>query len=207
MPAVGGLIFQQATTLVDQAMAAHLVAGSVAALSYAYRLIALPLSLATLSIGTAILPVLSDLASRDDWSGFWRNAARWIRLSLWGGLVPAAALFAIATPLVELAYERGSFGSSDTAVVGAVLGAYTGMIPFYVAGIVGVRAFSILGLNRLLLTLGAVNLVTNVAGNLILARWFGVIGIALATVAVYLISAILILARLNRERRRARSGG
>lgn len=203
LPAAGGMVIQNVMPLVDQAMAAHLAGGSVAALSYGYRLIALPLGVATLSIGTALLPVLSDLAARNDWDGFWFTVRRWTRVGLWGGLLPVVLLTVFAGPLIEFVYQRGSFDGADTAEVAAVLASYAGMIPFYVAGILGVRALTIVGLNRALLVISVVNLTANIAGNLILSRWFGVSGIAMSTVLVYGISTVLTFATL---RRRARAG-
>ncbi len=200
--AAGAILFMNVTVLVDQAMAAHLSAGSVAALSYAYRLIALPLGLATLSIGTAVLPVLSDLAAEPGRRRFWHNLARWLRVGLWGSLLPTVVLAFAGVPLVSWIYQRGAFGADDAAVVGSVLAAYAGMIPFYVAGIIGVRALGILRANEVVFATGVINLITNVIGNVVLSRYFGVAGIALSTVCVYLISAAIILATLARRRAR-----
>jgi putative peptidoglycan lipid II flippase len=198
----GGMVFQQVTVLVDQGMAAHLSPGSVASLAYAYRLIALPLGLATVSIGTAILPVLSDLAGRECWSGFWRSTSRWVRVGLLAGILPTILLASISRPLIKLIYQRGQFGAEDTLEVASVLVAYAGMIPFYIVGVIGVRAISILGLNRVILVVGIFNLITNIIGNLVLSHFLGVSGIALSTTVVYLISAVIIVGTLTRRRLR-----
>ena len=202
LPAAGGMVFQNVTTLVDQAMAAHLAAGSVAALAYAYRVIALPLAVGTLSISTALLPVLSEIAARKEWDSFWAITRRFARLGLWGSLVPVVILTAVASPLIGMIYQRGSFGGADSAAVAAVFASYAGMIPFYVAGIIGVRALTILGLNRALLVISVFNLTANIVGNLVLSRWFGVSGIAMSTVIVYIISTTLIFGTLRNFRKR-----
>jgi putative peptidoglycan lipid II flippase len=202
LPAAGGMVFQQVTILVDQGMAAHLSQGSVASLAYAYRLIALPLGLATVSISTAILPVLADLAGRERWSGFWQSTARWMRAGLLAGILPAILLACISRPLIALIYQRGQFGVEDTLDVASVLVAYAGMIPFYIIGVVGVRALSILGLNRVILVISILNLITNIVGNLVFSRYLGVSGIALSTTVVYLISALIIVVTLIRRHQR-----
>jgi len=202
LPAAGGMVFQQVTILVDQGMAAHLSPGNVASLAYAYRLIALPLGLATVSIGTAIFPVLSDLAGRERWAGFWRSTARWIRAGLLAGILPTILLASISRPLIKLIYQRGQFGADDTLEVASVLVAYAGMIPFYIVGVIGVRAISILGMNRVILVVGICNLFTNIVGNLVLSHYLGVSGIALSTTFVYLISALIIVGTLTRRRQR-----
>ena len=201
LPAAGGMVFQQITTLVDQAMAAYLVAGSVAASL-------LRLQADRLATGTGH-PFGRNgdpagavrVGGRDPLERILAEHAALAPYLPVGQPGPYGAAVALAKPLVALVYQRGSFGGADTEVVATVLAAYAGMIPFYVVGIVGVRVMSVLGLNRLLLTLGAVNLVTNVVGNVILSRLYGAAGIALATVVVYLISSLLILGRLWRARR------
>ncbi len=197
LPAAGAMLFQDLTTLVDQAMAAALAPGSVSALSYAYRIVSLPLSLISASLGVAILPVLSDLAARGRDGQFAAATARWIRVTLWGGLGATLVAAPFTLPVVRLVYERGAFDAADSQVVAAVILAYLGMIPFFVAGIVAVQAVTARAGNVVLLAIGIVNLVVNVVGNIVLSRWFGVAGIALSTVCVYAISATILLAWLR----------
>lgn len=203
LPAAGALVFQDLMFMVDQAMSAALAPGSVAALGYAYRIVSLPLTLATSSLALAILPVLSDLAGRDDRDGFWTTTSRWIRGTLWAGVPATVALIAAAVPVVRAIYQRGAFSAEDTGVVAGVLIAYAGMIPFYVAGIVAVQAVTAMARTRVLLWTGAVNLTVNVIGNVVLSRWFGVAGIALSTVLVYAVATTTLVAVLRVRRRRA----
>ena len=197
LPAAGAMLFQDLTTLVDQAMAAALAPGSVSALSYAYRIVSLPLSLISASLGIAILPVLSDLAARGRDGQFASATKRWVRVTMWGGLGATLAAAPFTLPVVRLVYERGAFDASDSQVVAAVILAYLGMIPFFVAGIVAVQAVTARAGNVVLLAVGIVNLVVNVVGNIVLSRWLGVAGIALSTVCVYAISATILIGWLR----------
>ena len=199
LPAAGAMLFQDLTTLVDQAMAAALAPGSVSALSYAYRIVSLPLSLISASLGVAILPVLSDLAARGLDGAFAAATARWVRVTLWGGLGTTLVAAPFTLPVVRLVYERGAFDAADSQVVAAVILAYLGMIPFFVAGIVAVQAVTARAGNVVLLAVGIVNLVVNVVGNIVLSRWLGVAGIALSTVCVYAISATILIVWLRRR--------
>lgn len=197
LPAAGAMVFQDLTTAVDQAMAAALAPGSVAALSYAYRIVSLPLALIAASLGVAILPVLSDLAARGRDGEFLDQTRRWVRVTLWGGLAVALAAGPFALPVVRLVYERGAFDRIDSHVVASVVVAYLGMVPFFVSGIVAVQAVTARSGNRVLLVVGAINLVVNIVGNVVLSRWFGVAGIALSTVCVYAVSATVLLGWLG----------
>ena len=72
-------------------------------------------------------------------------------------------------------------------------------IPFYVAGILGVRLLNALGMSRSIMLICAANLLVNVLGNLLLMRWMGVAGIALSTSLVYLVSFAQVFYVIGRE--------
>ena len=95
-------------------------------------------------------------------------------------------------PMVRVVFERGSFNASDTRVVSVVTACFALQIPFYVAGILGVRLLNALGKGRSIMLICAANMLVNVFGNLILMRWMGVAGIALSTSLVYLLSCVLV---------------
>jgi putative peptidoglycan lipid II flippase len=188
LPMVGGSLLMVNTQVVDQAMAAMLPAGNVAALSYGNKIMAVPLNVAVTALGTALVPYLSALVARRDWSALKHTVAKYLRLSFGVALLPTVALAFWATPLVRLIFERGAFGPEDTRVVAGVQALASLQIPFYLAGILLVRTISSLSANRILMWGAVVSLVVNVAFNLLFMRWLGVAGIALSTSVMYLVS-------------------
>ena len=118
-------------------------------------------------------------------------------------------LVVCATPLVKLFFERGAFTSEDTRVVAGVQILASLQIPFYVAGILIVRAISSLSANRILAYGNVISLTVNVALNWLFMRWIGVAGIALSTSVMYVVAFLYLylsytrrLARLRAERLR-----
>ena len=106
--------------------------GAVAWLSYADRLYQLPLGVVGIAIGIVLLPDLSRrLQAGDDAGGrdaF--NRASEISLAL---TVPAAiALAVIPIPLVSVLFERGAFGSDDTAATALAVAIYGLGLPAFV---------------------------------------------------------------------------
>jgi putative peptidoglycan lipid II flippase len=186
LPMVGGSLLMVNAQVVDQAMAAMLPAGNVAALSYGNKIMAVPLNVAVTALGTALVPYLSVLVAKRDWSALRHTVARYLRLSFGTALLPTAALAFWAAPLVRLLFERGAFGPEDTRVVAGVQALASLQIPFYVAGILVVRAISSLSANQILIRGAVLNLAVNVAFNLLFMRWLGVAGIALSTSVMYL---------------------
>ena len=59
--------------MIDQAMAATLPAGSVAALTYGNRMVQFPVLLAVTALGTAMTPYFSRLAAGENWDELHRT--------------------------------------------------------------------------------------------------------------------------------------
>jgi putative peptidoglycan lipid II flippase len=83
--------------------------------------------------------------------------------------------------LIRIAFQRGAFGPHDAAVVAPVLAMYAMQIPFFVSSRVFYRFLIAMRRTDLILYCGVLNLVLDIVLNLILMRWYGVAGIALAT--------------------------
>ncbi|PYL01452.1 MAG: virulence factor MviN [Verrucomicrobia bacterium] len=149
-PMMAGAFLMSSSLVIDQSMASMLGPGSVAALNYGSKVVALILGIGSMALGTAVLPYFSRMVARNEWAGVRHTLRTYLRLC-----------FAL-------------------------------QIPFYVAGILGVRLLNALGKGRSIMLICAANMLVNVFGNLILMRWMGVAGIALSTSLVYLLSCVLV---------------
>lgn len=174
MVASGGL-------LVDQSMAAMLPGGSVSALVYAGRSVSVVLALLAGAVSTAVTPYFSHIIAHRDWDGCRNTLRTWVRLSLLVSAPIAALLIASSHLLIRITLQHGAFGPHDTAVVTPVLAMYALQIPFFVSSRVFYRFLVAMRRTDLILYCGILNLALDVVLNLILMRWFGVAGIALAT--------------------------
>jgi putative peptidoglycan lipid II flippase len=191
-PVIVGSFLMCSTTLVDQSMAAMLSPGSVAALGYANRVIALPLSLVTLALGTAVVPYFSQSIAQKDWHKINHTFKYYLKL-IFVTTIPLTIFFILASKLiVQFLFERGSFDAQDTQLVSQIQILYALQIPFYIAAIFVVRLINSLGINHILAVGSAINLVANIVGNYIFAEWIGVAGLALSTSCVYLISFVFL---------------
>jgi putative peptidoglycan lipid II flippase len=167
--------------LVDQAMAAMLIAGSVSALVYANRFVSVVLTLLAGALSTAIVPYLSRMIALRDWNGCRHTLRTWVRLTALVSVPIAVLLIAGARPLVRVALQHGKFGPRDTAVVASVLAMYAIQIPFFVVSRVYYRFVVAMRRTDLILYCGILNLGLDIVLNLVLMRRLGVAGIALAT--------------------------
>lgn len=180
-PALLGSLVASGGLLVDQAMSAMLPAGSVSALVFAGRFVGVAMSLLAGAISSALAPYLSELAAVRDWRGCRLALNSWTARTALVSIPIAAFLIAGSRLLVRLVLQHGAFGPNDTGVVASVLAMYALQIPFFVVSRVPYRLIVAMRRMDLVFTCGAINLALDVVLNLVLMRWMGVAGIALAT--------------------------
>ena len=178
--------------LVDQSMAAMLPAGSVSALAYANRFISLFVLLLGGTVSLALVPYFSQMVARQDWTACRQTMKTWFWITLAASTPLALALIAGSRLLVRLAYQHGAFTPRDTAIVAPVLAMYAIQIPFYVSSRVFYRLLIAMRRTDLVMWCGVINLALDIVLNLVLMRWFGVAGIALAT-SLWVVATFLFL--------------
>lgn len=206
LPVVLGTLMGGGTIMVDQAMAASLEPGSVATLTYGGKLVSLVLAFSAAPLGTALLPYLSQLAARDNLREMRKTFLGWLGLIVLLSVPVAIGFALLSEPITRLVFERGAFGPSDTAAVAPIQAWYALQLPCYLVGTLGARVLSALRFNQALGLIGASNFLLNIVLNLIFIQWLGLQGIALATVVVYVTSAIMITALVWRRVGGARGG-
>jgi len=178
--------------LVDQSMAAMLPAGSVSALVYANRFVSVVITLLAGAVSAAVTPYFSRMIAHEDWAGCKHTLGAWARLTALVSTPLAVALIPGAHLLIRIAFQHGAFGPEDTAVVTPVLIMYALQIPFFVCSRVYYRFLVAMRRTDLIFYCGLLNLALDIVLNLLLMRWLGVAGIALAT-SLWTVSTLIFL--------------
>jgi putative peptidoglycan lipid II flippase len=191
-PVLAGSVLMCSTTVVDQAMAAMLPSGSVAALSYAYKIVGLIIATGATALSTAALPYFSHMAAEQDWAGCRHTLKRYTALTLATTVPLTLALIALSHPLIRLVFQRGAFTAADTDLVSHVQVFYFIQIPFYMCGMLFVRFLSSIRRNDVLMYISAINLALDISLNLFLMRRMGIAGIALSTSLVLFASFVFL---------------
>lgn len=78
VPMIAGAFLLSSTTFVDKSMATMLSPGSVAALNYGNKVIAVLMGLSTTALSSAVIPYLSKMVSAKDWVGVLHTLARYL---------------------------------------------------------------------------------------------------------------------------------
>lgn len=200
-PMVAGAFLMSGTVLVDQSMAAMLEPGSVAALNYANRVVALILGIGAMALGTVILPHFSRMVAAKDWAGVRHTFKTYARIIVFISIPLTAVLFLISESIISILFERGAFNAEDTSLVGQIQAFYVLQIPFYVLGVLTVRLISSLKANHILMWGAGISLPLNILLNYIFMQWIGVAGIALSTACVYGVSFLYLSIMLAKKLR------
>ena len=198
-PGTLGLAAVQINLLVNTILATGQGTGAVSWLSYAFRLMYLPIGLFGVSIATAALPDLSRLAARPELTDMRRTVSSSLRLMLMLNVPAAVGLIALATPIVRLIFERGSFSPADTAATAAALMFYAPGLLGYSAVKIVVPSFYALRDSRTPALVSVVSVVLNVILNLTLVRFIGYRGLALGTATAAIVNALVLAHLLSRR--------
>lgn len=121
LPGMAGLAVLQVTTLLNTYFASKLGEGSNTYFFYADRLLELPLSLVSVSLGTALLPLLSGFWAKKEKEKLIETSLKYFKLNLFVGLAAALGLFVLSEPLVQMFFERGRFTTEDTLITSQIL--------------------------------------------------------------------------------------
>ena len=136
-PGTIGLAATQVNLFVNTVLATGQGTGAVSWLTYAFRLIYLPIGLFGVSIATASLPSVSRHAALDDLAGIRRTVSRGLAMMLMLNVPATLGLVVLARPIVELLFEHGRFTAADTEATAAAL-------QLYAVGLVGYSAARII---------------------------------------------------------------
>ncbi|MFZ3231393.1 MAG: murein biosynthesis integral membrane protein MurJ [Pseudobdellovibrio sp.] len=130
VPGLLGMGLLQFTTIVNLRFSSSLHEGTISYINYVDRLIELPLSLISVSLGTALLPMLSGLFSKNEKHRMSEVAQNYLELNLLLAMAAAAGLFSLAEPIVQLLFGRGQFKLNDVLETADILRTYCWIMIF-----------------------------------------------------------------------------
>lgn len=118
------LLFSQAALLSERIFASSLETGTIAALSYAYRISQFPLWVFIAAINTFILPVISTHVVKKDYSSLKRDLFKSFTFVILVSACLSLLLVIFSEPLLQLVLARGSFNSHSVELTSTILKGY-----------------------------------------------------------------------------------
>lgn len=181
----------QVRVLIDRAFASTLPSGSVAALNYAEALNGVPASIVTSALATALFPSLAERIARSQRAQAFSLAARWSLFLVGLSVIPIIILFSFRTEIVAFLLERGRFGPDATQMTASVLAVLPLMIPVNGASTLFTRLLIAQGRMEIVAGIAVISVILKVSLNLWLVESYGLVGLAIATVAAASVATAL----------------
>jgi putative peptidoglycan lipid II flippase len=148
----------------------------------------LPLGVVGAAISVALLPVLSKALKAGAIEEARQTQDKAVEYGLLLSLPAAALLIALAQPIVMFLFQHGKFTGSDATMTAYAVMAYAVGLPCYVMTKALMPNFFARGDTITPVKYSAVVFATNFIFNLLLMRFFGHVGIALATTIAAFVS-------------------
>ena len=181
IPALFGVSVTQINLLLDTLIASFLITGSISWLYYADRLLEFPLGLFGIGIATVVLPSLAKLHSKNNPAEFSATIDWGLRVVSLFGWPALAGLMVLAQPIIMVLFMRGEFSQHDVMQVSMALFAYlSGLLSFMFIKILAPGYYARQD-TKTPVKIGIKAMVANMVFNLMLAPFFGYVGLAIAT--------------------------
>ena len=185
----------QINTLVGTAIASG-KAGAVPSLNLADRVYQLPLGVVGMAVGVVLLPELARALRSGNRIEAANLQNRSVEFTLFLTLPAAAALLAIAEPIVRVLYERGAFTPQDTTLVAEILAVFGIGLPAFVLIKAFTPGYFAREDTRTPMYFAGLSVLVNISMALALFPAYGAVGIAIAAATAGWINAGLLLGTL-----------
>lgn len=198
MPVFIGVAVNQLNTIIDRSLASTLGDGAITILNSANRLNYFVLGIFIATISTVIYPILSKLSNEDNKEKLKDIIVKSINSVILLIIPISVGAIVLSKPVVRIVFERGAFDSDATNITAIVLSCYSiGMIGFGLRDVLSKVFYSIQDTKTPMVN-GALSMGMNIVLNIILIKFLGHAGLALATSISALICIVLLLNSLKK---------
>ena len=198
-PGTLGLAAAQVNLVVNTVLALGEGDGAVSALTFAFRLMYLPIGIFGVSVATAALPDVAGHAASGAMSEIRRTISSSVRMMLMLSVPATIGLMALSSPIVELLFQRGAFTSESTRMTALALLCYAPGLIGYSAVKIASPTFYALNDARTPVVVSIATIALNVVLNVWLVRVLGFQGLALGTALAALFNSGLLMYLLSRR--------
>ena len=198
-PAMLGTSVAQINLLIDRTLASQIAVGGITALTYSSTLSVVIIGVFVLSINSVLYPKISRLCAEnkiDDLKIVLTGAISAINILVMPAIV---GMMILAEPIIVFLYGRGQFDSQAIAMTSSALF-------FYSIGIIGLshreilsNTFYSLQDTKTPMINAAIAMFLNIVLNLVLSRYMGIGGLALASSISAIFCTLLLLINLKKR--------
>ena len=185
-PGILGAGIYQINMVVDTIIVSLVGAGAISWLYYANRLQQLPLGVVGAAISVAVLPILSKHLKENRREEAERTQNKACEYGALLSIPSAVALIFLSTPIVNILFQHGKFGTLETEMTSMAVIAYSFGLPAYVLVKALTPNFFARGDTKTPVKYSIIVFFANLIFSVTLMPFFGHVGVASATsIAAY----------------------
>lgn len=199
LPVIVGVSVNQINVLVDRTIASKIAEGGISALNYASQINGFVQGILVLPIITVLYPMISKMAAEKNMDSFKKSVSEAINIInlLVTPAIVGSMMF--SKPIVIFLFGRGMFSEKDIAVTSVALFFYSlGLLGFGLRDVLA-RAFYALQDTKTPTINAAIAVVLNIILNVILSKFMGIGGLALATSISAIFTTTLLFISLRKK--------
>ena len=199
VPAMLSMGISELNHMIDHALASGLPEGTLASMTSAYRLVTFLQGILIVPLTTIMFSKMSRRVAEHDERGALKMLTESL-LQLAVVVLPVVTIgIVMSRDVIQFAYMRGRFGMQDVIRTASVLAFYVIGIPAFGMRDFLSRMFHALKDTRTPFRVSCVVVATNIVLNIILRRYMGANGLALATSIAGYVGTALLIALLKRR--------
>ena len=197
-PYMAGLSLNQVNPVISRMVGSFLEGGTISVLSYADRVIQLPLGLFVIAISQAVLPMLSRLGTEETekFAVMVRDA---LRFTLFVILPVVVGMTMLSRPMVHVLFVRGAFNDWAWKATSLALALYALGLPGMACSTVVMRGLYARRLPREALKVTGMTVLLNLVFSLLFVKFLSYAGLALASSLAFTGGALIGAWRLRRH--------
>ncbi|TWT27784.1 murein biosynthesis integral membrane protein MurJ [Planomicrobium sp. CPCC 101110] len=199
IPVIIGTSVDQINTIVDRTIASQISIGGISALNYAYTLTRFALAVVVVSTTTVLFPFLSKKAANSDLLGL-KAVLSNVIVGVILLIIPATLGFMmLSEQIVTMLFGRGAFDKEAIIMTANALFYYSiGLIGYALRDIFSSVFYSLQDSKTPMIN-AAIAMAMNIILNVILSKYMGISGLALATSISAIFCTALLTISLKRK--------
>lgn len=202
VPAVLSMAVNELNHMVDRWLASGLSDGTLAAMSYAFRLITFVTGILIVPITTVMFSRMSRYVAQKNGRALRESVSESLQVIALIVLPISVIACVMSSDVIRFAYGRGAFGEESVAITASIFVFYMIGVLFFGARDFLNRAFHSLSDTKTPMRYACVSVVLNVTLNLLLKPVMGANGLALATSISALVGSSLLMLSLKKRLKR-----
>ena len=199
IPVIIGISVNQINIIVDRTLASQIIVGGISALSYANRINLFIQGIFVMSVATVFYPTISKMVVENNKSKLIKTISEAININSLLILPATIGLMVFAMPIVSIIFGRGAFNTDAITMTSSALFFYAiGMVGYGFREILS-RIFYAYKDTKTPMINAAIAVVMNIILNLLLSKYMGINGLALATSISAIFCTVLLFISLRKK--------